>query len=173
MLRDGALGLVRIEHEKLIGWIIGLGVRLGLIPPQRYGHVYMIFRDNADRWRVVEATAPKVRLRPLTPRDLAICDFYDVPDADAYQRADAVNYALSQTGKWYGIAGVMAFAVYRLWCLLAGIQPAQKATWYCTELAATAWRAVGVCLLPDCRVQYTLSDELADSPKTKQIRAAT
>jgi len=168
-LKDGALGLVRIEHAGFLGKLVRLAVRLGILPPQRYDHTLMVYRDIANRWQVVEAATPKVRRRDLEPWDLAICDFYDVPNADAWRRADAVNFALSQVGKWYGYIGVVSFALYRLWCWLAGIVPAQKATWYCTELVATAWREAGVCLLPDCRVQYALSDELADSPETRLI----
>jgi hypothetical protein len=174
-LRDGDIGLVRLaDHAGLLGWLMRLGMRLGLIRAQQYEHAFLVYRVFTEtpigyrpfEWRVIEAAWPRVREVPLGDR-WQYCDFYRVKDADGLRWA-AAWFALYQVGKPYGLGALLWLAWHVFWDRIRGRMTVAEA-FICTELVVTSWRKAGVDILPGVPARQVMPDMIAASPWVEKV----
>ena len=175
ILWNGDIGLVR-TGAGLSGKLVQLAAWLRLIPRQRYQHAFIVGWKRVSSVRkephLIEASW-KVRERPVTERDLELCDFvrvkanYVIPALK--MRRGAATYAYKMVGSPYGVWALVVMAWDTIRSHLRGESVRVAKAYICTEVVAMSWLNEGIRLVGGVLSAKVLPDMLADSPKVERV----
>jgi uncharacterized protein YycO len=131
-----------------------------------YSHAGLVYLFH-DRVYVIEAVGAGVRLllmSELMKRYDGGIDYYEVVRATPKQRRHAIAFCFEQLGKLYDKVGILRFLLLLLF--RRKLAAAEDQAWFCSELAAAAYRKQDLPLAPEM-AEYTSPNDLALSPEVR------